>query len=283
MVFLPNCTTVDDSGPSAIVQRYKVRPVLRAEEHPSGRELMDLFSADGKRVSDLYPHIENIPSNSLVTSFRSLRYILGAVSYHCERLAVLYADTWHSFHSIRPVLSEESNAINFAQYGFQEQCYYEFDALLTVIIRSYETMRFPLWNAFGAKNGLSGGGPRKNFEETLKACKHLPLDLVDRLGFSWVNFGIKAKAYRDFINHYFPLDRGFSYAKLEKLDDAVWSVSMFVPDNPEDKSPRNFRFDSKTDALSYGWELTNEIVQIAELLAIEIHKVYNAKTNNSLP
>ncbi len=276
--FLPSRTTQANLALSTITHGYTVRPVLMAEEHPSGKELMSLFSTEGRQAPNAQLHLDNIPAASLATPFRSLRYIVGAVSYHCERLANLYAETWRSFHRLQSASLDGSNIVHFAQYGFQEECYYDFDALLTAAIRCYETMRFPLWNVFGAKDGIAQKrGPRKNFEDTLNVCEHLPPALSDRLKQSWVRFGIKAKSYRDFIQHYFPLDRGFSQAKMERLDKGVWSASMLVPDNPEDKSPRNFRYDCKIDALTYGWELTNEILQVTELLAVEIHNAYNSQ------
>jgi hypothetical protein len=50
---------------------------------------------------------------------------------------------------------------------------------------------------------------------------------------------------------------------MQKLDGGVWSVLMRIPDNPEVKSRVAFTFAKGLDALTYGWELTNEIVRVA--------------------
>src|SRR6266545_347202 len=91
--FVPDHLSQEDNMMPKIVQRYKVRPVLMIEEHPSGKELKSLFSIDGRRAPNPFPDLENIPTASLFTAFRSLRYVAGAISYHCERLALLYAET----------------------------------------------------------------------------------------------------------------------------------------------------------------------------------------------
>lgn len=91
--FLPNRTTQSNLDLSAIKDIYKVRPVLVAEAHPAGKELLSLFSTQGGEAPNVYQHLDNIPEASLVTPFRSLRYMIGAVSYHCMRLANLYAET----------------------------------------------------------------------------------------------------------------------------------------------------------------------------------------------
>jgi hypothetical protein len=52
----------------------------------------------------------------------------------------------------------------------------------------------------------------------------------------------------------------------------VYSVSnllldqRLIPDNPEDKSKRKFRYAGKIDALTYGWEIANEIVDVASTI-----------------
>lgn len=272
--FLRERTTQANVTPSAIAHEYKVRPVLFIEEHPSGKDLISVLSTQGEQTPNPFSVLDVAPSLKLTTPFLGLSYVVGATSYHCGRLANLYAETWRSFHTGRLASSSEKNMIQFVQYGFQEEGYYELDALVTSVIRCYETLRFVIWSAF-EKGKHSKNGPRKNFEETLKACESLPAELSNRLQKSWLNFGGKAKSYRDFILHYFPLDRGFASATMERLKDNVWSVSLWLPDNPESKSPKEFRYDSKIDALTYGWELSNEVFEVTWLVAHEVLAAQN--------
>jgi hypothetical protein len=41
---------------------------------------------------------------------------------------------------------------------------------------------------------------------------------------------------------------------------------MWMPDNPEAKSQRRYRYDRKLDALDYGWKLANEILDVTHFL-----------------
>jgi hypothetical protein len=69
--------------------------------------------------------------------------------------------------------------------------------------------------------------------------------------------------YRDCIIYNAPIDFGLGTGSMQKLDGGVWSVLMRIPDNPEVKSRAAFTFAKGLDALTYGWELTNEIVRVA--------------------
>jgi len=209
--FLPTQATAGDFTSLGIETSYGVRPILMIETHPSGKELnIGLFSMEGRHPPNPIPSLASVSSISLISQFRSLKYVLGGVLYRCGQLARQYAETWRAFHASFPLPSVQSDLVNFSLHGLQEHGYYEFDALVTDVVRCYETMRFPLWHAFGGKPALSKTGPRKGYERTLKACEGLPAGLSTYLNRDWDNFGTRANAYRDFIQHYFPLDRGFS-------------------------------------------------------------------------
>ena len=269
--FLPTQATSVDFASLAIETNYGVRPILMIENHPSGKELeTGLFSPKGGAAPNPMPLLDAVSVVSLITPFRSLRYVLGAVLYHCGQLTRHYADTWRSFHASPAVRNTQSDIVNFSQHSLQEHGYYEFDALVTDVNRCYETIRFPLWHAFGGKATASKTGPRKSYKRTLKACEGLPAELSTYLNWDWNKFGSRADAYRDFIHHYFPLDRGFSQAWMVRVGDNVWSGSMLIPDNPEDKSPRKFRYVSDIDALSFGWDLTIQLLELMERVTTEI-------------
>lgn len=251
-------------SPSTITREYGVRPIAWAEQHPSGKELITLYSPTGEQCANPFDLLEMAPDASMLLAFRSLRYVLGAACYHCCQLAQRYSETWCAFHSSPARSKSESDIANFIQLGFQEEGYYEFDALVTSVLRSYDAMRFVIWPAFGGKGGRTSDNPRKNFQKTLNHCEGLPVSLESRLNHSWSVFGAKAKEYRDFIQHRFPLDRGYAQARMGRMKGGVWSVVMLIPDNPEDHSPNKFTYNSETDMLTYGWELTNEILEVAE-------------------
>ena len=137
-------------------------------------------------------------------------------------------------------------------------------------IRFYETIRFVIWHAFEGENGV----PR-SFEIFLKSdnnrqCKLLPVSLSKQLEFSWEKSGKKAKEYRDCFQHYVPIGGYSSDAQMKRLEGRVWSASIIIPDNPEDKSQRKYKYDSKIDALEYGWKITNEIMELAHTIIDEL-------------
>jgi hypothetical protein len=47
------------------------------------------------------------------------------------------------------------------------------------------------------------------------------------------------------------------------LTGGIWTCSVLIPDNPEARSAKKFTYKSNIDALTYGWELANEIVDVA--------------------
>ena len=281
--FLPYQIPQTNLNLLTVSQKYAVRPILMLEKHHTGKELGRIFSIDSTdfgQVEFVSLNLDRILTDWLITPLRGLQYLVGATQYHCMRLANLYAETWREFYNPPfSLMNHKSDISFFVRLGSEEESYYEFDALITAAIRCYEAMRFPIWSVFGSRNGIvPKSGPRKNFEDTLNACENLPSTLKDSLRQNWASYGKKAKSYRDYIQHYFPLDRGFSQARMERLDENVWATSFLVPDNPEDKSPKKFRYDHKVDALTYGWELTDRLFLLVKLLTIEISNVLNSGT-----
>jgi hypothetical protein len=50
---------------------------------------------------------------------------------------------------------------------------------------------------------------------------------------------------------------------MERVADDVWSTQLWLPDNPEGKSQGSFEYAGKRDALTYGWQLANEVFKVA--------------------
>jgi len=123
--------------------------------------------------------------------------------------------------------------------------------------------RFLLWRKFG-----EGGSTPRNFSLTLKelASRSISKELLSRLRKSQTQWYEKAKAYRDCVEHYKPLWEAFPCARLRWLPGGVLSVQLPLPDNPEKKSARKFEYKLELDALSWGWELTNEVVRIGRAI-----------------
>jgi len=191
----------------------------------------------------------------------NLSYLLGALRYHCKSLAERYSEICRNFAQHRAFEKRDSDNVIL---GMQEEPYYEFEALLTAALRTYDATRYIIWPTFGL-----GGSTPSSFEKALPLCKDLPEKLKQQLNSSWARFGDKLKHYRDCIQHYIPIGSSRFCALMTRLKSGVWSTSIWIPDNPEVRSYEQFRYDCELDALSYGWELTNEMVDV-------VHSIVNA-------
>jgi len=203
--------------------------------------------------SDYFLH--SLAKPVLLAEKFTLEYLTGALIYHCKNLAEKYASICRQAAAFPNGFERPDEK---AIFSGQSDGYYEFEALVTVARRTYDAIRYPIWESFGpAKDSV----PR-NFYNTLLKCTTLPPALAERLQTSWSKWGLKLRAYRDCLQHYVPLDFGHSSAVVELLDSGVWSTALRIPDNPEMKSRKRFQYEQGIDALSYGWELTNEILDV---------------------
>ena len=264
-----------DSGDSLdiifaqIRDKYKVRPVLLTET----TQVFGDSSCESKRHSvltlngreSLHIHISSIvPPEyvlegikvSLLWPIMNTRYIAGALVYHCQELSLLYHDICDTAFRIHQVIPCKERS--FLLQG-QSEAYYEFDALITAARRTYDSLRYVLWNVFGSNRGSV---PR-NFLKTLELSDKIPEALRDRLFLSWSDHGKKLTDYRDCIQHYVNVSFGIESALLRQVDGSTWSVHLRIPDNPEVKSQQKFEYNYNLDALTYGWELTNELISIS--------------------
>jgi len=246
-------------------ERFAVRPILLSgavngfDKRPRERHLV--LGTDGEplglKVSDIQPPrgLGERLCKSLMTPTLNVQYVTAATLYHVQQMALTYAAIADSVHSSAAVLHPESD-----RFGFQGQSevYYEFDALVTAIRRTYDTLRYALWAVYGRGPGLPS-----NFIKTVEACKRIPEPLRGRLLESWEKFGIKVTAYRDCIQHNHPVTYGIETSDMKRVDGGTWSVHMRIPDDPEVKSRFKFSFASGLDALTYGWEVTNEVLSLA--------------------
>jgi len=86
-------------------------------------------------------------------------YITGAVLHHFRNLGKLYSEILRSSFG-RPPFGE--NFRDRVVLSRQIEPYYEVEALITAIIRTYETARYILWSAFSP-----GKDTPTNFEDVL--------------------------------------------------------------------------------------------------------------------
>lgn len=246
-----------------VSKKYGVRPILLSIRIPPGdeRKILWLFPTEGNKVLELeQTDLQQMAiDKDIPPIFQfNLNYIVGTVVYHCKRLAEIYSDICRTFIQ-GPTYA--LHKIDRAIFSGQFEAYYEFEALITAATRAYDTTRHVLWRAFGGR-----GSVPSSFKKTLRLCDGIPIALDEQLHLSWARFGTKVKEYRDCIQHYVPIGGLVPAARMVKLQGDIWSTTLWIPDNPEARSHKEFKYDSELDALIYGWELTNEILEIVQAI-----------------
>jgi len=234
---------------------YSVRPVLvnGKIEGKEGDPL--LLGCDGERLGFAW----NVDLGfEFFDQIFNVLYVVRAVEYHCIQLAEAYRRVARIASRLPP--SEWRGSVFLVgQYG----PYYEFDSLITTARRAYDTLRYLLWKKFGPRKGSI---PR-NFEGTISRCEGLPNEVRTRLETSWSTWGKTITEYRDCILHYSPVGYGSSNVLMSPLTRNLFSISLFIPDNPSVRSMRNFTYKSRIDALSYGWRVAEEILSLGRFVA----------------
>jgi len=237
-----------------------LRPILVTEQRDFGGDLITLLRCDGGQsfnilVSDFInrPHI----GETLFPAYH-LFYLVGAVGYHCQRLAEHHAQIAAKYHEIQRIPGLQDSG-DRGMFSYQTEPYYEFDSLIGAARRSYDCTRYLLWPRFGSRTGYT---PR-SLKKLLEVDSQLPAALREQLTNSWQNFGQMLTHYRDCIHHYVPVDFGLASAYMSRHQVGAWTTMLRIPDNPEVRSKRRFTFELNRDALTYGWELSNEILAIS--------------------
>lgn len=190
-------------------------------------------------------------SPSLMWEAHQMHYFEGALMYHFAGLVRAHEVVGNSFKDLTRIEGWTHSPRSY--FSSHPEPYYELDALLTVIRRAYDTLRYPLWKLFGSR----GTRPR-SLSAMLEVCPGLPPDIADDLRSSWDSIGTSVTAYRDCLQHYTPVDFGLSSMFVEEAADGVWGVTARIPDNPESKSRAAFSFSRDLNALRFCWESTLE-------------------------
>jgi hypothetical protein len=257
-----NCHKPVTCEPSQISANYHLRPIVLTVNLTSSVSHCFLAPYSTGRLLEIemseLTQIAPFQNGRFIMQSLDLSYTVGAVIHHCHQLAQAYVKVCQEFSHI-PLPSREIP--NPCVFSDQPEPYYAFEALTTAAMRFYMTARRPIWAAFGL------GGPTPNsFEAVLARCSNLPIALQERLEQSWSQYGRKLKEYRDCIEHYVQLGGAIPSVSMEQLDNGLWLAWLRIPDNPQVRSAKAFRYDSKLDALTYGWTVADEVVKLAHTL-----------------
>ena len=238
---------------------FRVRPIVLTEEHRNDKIdiLLRIKNREpfGFSISDFEDcAVRNSGLGALNNS-----YLLQNLEYHCTQLALSYAHICEKFSSIPP-----RSTSDVVMLGGNPEPYFEFESLVTTIRRTYDYFRYMLWQHFGI-----GSNPPSNFCKTLRNCRErMPIQLARILEASWSKYGDEITAYRDCLIHYVPTTFNMGLCCMQKLpNEKVWSLLVRIPDNPISHSQKQFKWNQQRDALTYGWEATNEILDVATILA----------------
>ena len=254
--------TVRIEQPAVASAAYGVGPIVITEILPDGqgRDLLlckakpELY---GLKITDVHQLSIRLglPLYKMVNGI----YLLQSAEYHCVQLCKHYSSICEVFcHFQREGLTESSIAF----FQGRSEPYFEFDALVTAVRRAYDSCRYLMWQYFGPEKGSVPG----SFYKALPLCTSLPVEVSQRLADSWSNFGDEVTEYRDCIQHYTPIDFGLTSVHMEKLDRGAWCVNALIPDNPSARARGKFTYSKKRDALKYGWEIANEILEVTTVL-----------------
>jgi len=199
-------------------------------------------------------------------------YAVGAVLYHCIGLARAYAAVGRDFYVTTAPRLRRNGSVGVQSREVCNKAAYELDALLGAARRTYESFGRLLRTAFE-------GGPNRgsNYKATVRALREngrLPARLTQRLDCSWNTIGVQVKGYRDWVAHYEYLQHVSPSPLIEMtlLRDDVWSVSMFLPDDPQTRSPQKATFGQRRDALSWGVSVAVELLDVAKAIADAVPK-----------
>jgi hypothetical protein len=248
----------------AVTKTAGLSPVLVELEHPSPEPVVLLLPDTEGRMLDIELQMhELLPRYSSdgrqLSEFFSVVYTALAAVYHCKRMAEAYAQIVRRF-AIGPF--DDSERVVF---GNNPEPFFEFDALISSAMRTLDTLRRPSWRLYGNSGSLPA-----SFRRTVDNCRSLPETLQNMIEDSWRRFFATAKEYRDCIHHYVAPGADHGFACMQRHDPGFWTMTAWLPDNPEARSAQAFTFNGQLDALTYAWSLTNRVVQITKTICIEV-------------
>ena len=245
-------------------RKYKLRLILAKHRGDSHRdiELLVPLKRGEKWLEVQLSQLAQTASrkgSQVLFGTLNLTYVVESVCYHCKCLCKVYSNICRLFAESMAKLVKGHDTIDF---GGQSEPYFEFEALITSALRAYNAARYIIWTAFGPGKG----SVPNSFTRTLSLCNNFPVALRERLNSSWQQYGAQIQEYRDCVQHYVSVGGLLPGVKMTKLEGDVWSASAWIPDNPKVRSYRKFTYSSRIDALTYAWEIANEILEISDII-----------------
>lgn len=242
------------SDPSTVKTSLGVRPVL-AEGSDENARISFVFPAIKGNLLEIYRSELDLPE--------PLKYLMGSMLYHCSALARIYAEECTRFVENCPIKIIGGDTPSWERekrvVTRLVEPLYGFETLITKIIIGYESIRYPIWKKF-----KSGKETPRNFFDTVKSSK-FPSALGKRIQLSADNCYLPAKKLRNCIQH--NVDFGSSsWCIFEKKYQLLWSFMVCLPDNPEEASAGNFKFDQGLDALTVAWEYVSEFFALTDII-----------------
>ena len=62
------------------------------------------------------------------------------------------------------------------------------------------------------------------------------------------------------------MDFGMGSVEMVSLNDWLWGAKVLLPDNPEERSRNKFLYKDGVDALTYGWEIACEVLDVTSAI-----------------
>ena len=213
-------------------------------DHPNpGARIKWLLPINGGPILDAkvsrLVNPQDLTAGTLPERF-SLAYALGCILYHCKAMVERYSEITKSFSS-RPMPDEAPVRM---LYGWQEKPLFEFEGVINAGFRALECLRQPLWRRFGNKGCL----PR-SFLRVVDNCSQIPTSLITKIEHITADFFDHAKEYRDCLEHYLSPLAPRNFADMRIVPPGVWTMSTWLPKNPEARRWESFEYDSDTGGL----------------------------------
>lgn len=242
------------SDPGTVKTSLGVRPVLAEGSNGNTRVSFVLPAIRGKLL-EIYRSELDLPE--------PLKYLMGSMLYHCSALARIYAEACTRFVEQRlvKIVGDDNSSWEKEKIVVTrlEEPLYGFETLITKIIIGYESIRYPIWEKY-----KSGADTPRNFMDTVKSCKFPPA-IGNRIQLSTKNFYLPAKKFKNCIQHNVDIGSS-SWCQFENKYELLWSFMAHLPDNPEEKSARDFKFDQGLDALTVAWEYVSEFFALTDII-----------------
>ena len=244
------------------------RPVLVRFSPKGTSSTFDLMFHQERGFAPMVPSFGM--TATLMYDALAVQYVAGALVHHVAGIVRGYESVRDAFKDVSTI--PNATLDRRAMFGGRPEPYYEFDALLGVIRRSYDACRYLLWKCFGPAKGALP----KSFERVLPYCDRLDPAVKQSLEASWSTWGTHITTYRDCVHHYVPIDFGISSIFMEENLPGVWGAMARIPDNPEARSKHQFRFANGLDALTFGWMAACEVSRVLRLVAATVERTQAA-------